>query len=194
MMLALSLLFAVGFAVGCGGGNSSDGAAGSSTGDTEASSATTEPNASTGEARTTPETTGGVTTTPSPAGYVQIERLSSGTQGPEKRQILIATSARDLAAGTGLDVPDSGEGTYVAVAWGEKPTGGYTVNLRSAAVDGVRVRVNVELKDPPPDAMVAQALTYPYAVAVLRDIDLGEKKLVFVTRNGRELDWPVRNV
>lgn len=82
----------------------------------------------------------------------------------------------------------------MAVAWGEKPTGGYTVDFGSASVDGVRVKVSVGLKQPPPDAMVAQALTYPYAVAFLPGVDAGEKEFVFVTQSGREIGWPVRNV
>lgn len=176
-------------AAGCAGGND----AGSSR-DSSTSSETTGTNATTGETRATPGTTAGGTTGPSQAGDVQIEQISSGAMGPEDRQILIASSARSLAAATGLELPDEGAGTYVAVSWGEKPTGGYTVDFGSASLEGVRVTVGVELKPPPPDAMVAQVLTYPYATAFLRDVDPGEKVFVFVTQNGREIGWPIRSV
>lgn len=185
-------------AVGCGGGSGGDqsssaGEAGTSAGTTETAGSNT-----TGETRLAPETTGGTVEgtvgETTRAEDVRVEQLSSGAMGPERRQILIASSARDLAAATGLEIPDSGKGTYLAVAWGEKPTGGYTVDFGSANVDGVRVTVSVDLKEPPPDAMVAQALTYPYAAAVLRGVDPGEKEFVFVTRNGREIGWPVRSV
>ena len=196
MVPALSLLFAVGLAASCAGGNNSGGVADSSTGDTNVPSETGRTNATTGETGGTSGSTGATTvsSTTSGAESVRLEKISSGTMGPERRQILVASSAGDLAAALGLRVPDSGQGTYVAVAWGEKPTGGYTIDFGSVGVKGVRLEVGVDLKEPPPDAMVAQALTYPYAVAVLRGVDLGEKELILVTRNGRELGWPVVNV
>lgn len=188
-MVALLLLLAAGCAGGSGGN------ADSPTRDPDAPPETTRVNATTVETRATTETNGeetvGGTTR---AGDVQIEQLSSGAMGPEERQILIATSAQDLAAATGRDVSGAGEGTYIAVAWGEKPTGGYTVDFGSASVEGVRVTVSIELKQPPPDAMVAQAITYPYAAGVLRGVDPGEKEFVFVTQNGREMGWPIRSV
>lgn len=203
-MVALLLLLAAG-CVGSSGGGNGGGENGGNAGSSAATSAqfeTTEANATTGE-RANPETTGDTvegtsgssgTTDLSRTGDVQVEQLSSGAMGPEQRRILIATSAQDLAAATGIEVPDAGEGTYVAIAWGEKPTGGYTVGFESASVEGVRVTVNVALEDPPPDAMVAQAITYPYAVAFLPGVDPGEQEFVFVTQGGREIGWPVRSV
>lgn len=178
-------------AAGCAGG--SGGNAGPS-GNPQSTSGTTVTNATTGETRGAPETTGEGTTGPSRTEDVRLKQLSSGAMGPEDRRILIASSARSLAAATGLEIPDEGAGTYVAVSWGEKPTGGYTVDFGSASLEGVRVTVGVELKPPPPDAMVAQVLTYPYATAFLRDVDPGEKVFVFVTQNGREIGWPIRSV
>ena len=107
---------------------------------------------------------------------------------------MISRSAGAISEATGLRVPDAGEGTYLAVFWGEKPTGGYTVEVLSARPEGSRMVVRLALEEPPPDAMVSQALTYPYATAILRDVDPGEKEFVFVAKNGQELGWPVRNV
>ncbi len=189
LTMAALLLF---LAAGCAGGGSAE----SSTGDPGASPETTGANPSTGETSPTPETTVNTVegaTGPSQTGDVRLKQISSSAMGPEKRQILIAASAQALAAATGLEVPDAGKGTYVAAAWGEKPTGGYTVDFGTASVEGVRVITNIELKQPPPEAMVAQALTYPYAVAFLPGIDPGEKTFTFVTRNGSEIGWPVRS-
>ena len=196
MTPALSLLFVVGLAASCAGGSNSGGVAASSTGDANVPSETSRTNATTGGTGGTSGSTGATTvsSTTSGAESVSLKQISSGTMGPKRQQILVASSASDLAAALGLRVPDSGPGTYVAVAWGEKPTGGYTVDFGSAGVKGVRLEVGVDLKEPPPDAMVAQALTYPYAVAVMRGVDLGEKELVLVTRNGRALGWPVFNI
>ena len=52
----------------------------------------------------------------------------------------------------------------------------------------------LKLKEPPPDAMVTQALTYPYAAAVVRDVSFEGKEFSFEGQNGRRLDWPVRRV
>lgn len=112
----------------------------------------------------------------------------------EQRQVIVAPSADALSETTGIRVPNAGEGTYLAAFWGEKPTGGYTMEVLSARTEGSRIVVRLALKKPPPDAMVSQALTYPYAAAILRNVDTGEKEFVFVTRSGQEIGWPVRNV
>jgi len=91
-------------------------------------------------------------------------------------------------------VQDSGEGTYLAAYWGEKPTGGYSLAVRSARLEGDRVKVRLALEEPPPDAFVTQALTYPYAVAVVWGLDPEGKDFLFVDQRGRRLDWPVRRV
>jgi hypothetical protein len=41
---------------------------------------------------------------------------------------------------------------------------------------------------------VTQALTYPYAVAVVRGLDPTAKDFLVVDQGGRRLDWPVRRV
>ncbi len=128
-----------------------------------------------------------------PSGVPLVE-ISSGPDGLNEPQVVLAQSAAALSGATGIRAQNSGEGTYLAVFWGEKPTGGYTVEVLSARPEGSRVVVRLALEEPPPDALVGQALTYPYAAAVLRGVDTGEKEFVFVTENGRELGWPVRNV
>jgi len=108
--------------------------------------------------------------------------------------VILAPSATALSEAMGANIPDSGEGTYLAVYWGEKPTGGYSLAVESARVAGDRVTVRLALKEPPSDAIVTQALTYPYAVAVVRDLKLQGKDFSFVDRDGKELGWPVRLV
>jgi len=127
---------------------------------------------------------------------LRVEGISSGApgQGPARPRVVLAPSAAALSQEIGAAVPDSGGGTYLAAYWGEKPTGGYSLAVRSARLEGERVSVQLSLKEPPPDAMVTQALTYPYAVALVRGLDLLEKGFSFVDRAGRELDWPVRRM
>ena len=123
-----------------------------------------------------------------------VERLSSDApgQGPERPRAIIASSAEALSREIGGNVPSSGKGTYMAVYWGRKPTGGYSLAIESARLEGDAVTVTLALKEPPPDAMVTQALTYPYAVAAVRGLDPEGKRFDFVDREGRELDWEVR--
>ncbi len=127
---------------------------------------------------------------------LRVERISSGApgQGPEQPRVILAPSATALSEAMGANVPDSGEGAYLAAYWGEKPTGGYSLAVESARLEGERVTVRLALKEPSPDEIVTQALTYPYAVAVVRDLDLRGKNFSFVDQDGKELDWPVRLV
>jgi PrcB C-terminal len=125
---------------------------------------------------------------------LRVARISSGApgQGPERPRVILAPSAGALSRAVGANVPDSGEGTYLAAYWGEKPTGGYSLAVESARLEGDRVTVQLLLKEPPPDALVTQALTYPYAVGVLRDLDPRGKQFYFADQRGRELGWSVR--
>ena len=125
---------------------------------------------------------------------LRVERISSDQpgQGPERPRVVVASSATTLSGAVGADVPDSGSGAYIAAYWGQKPTGGYSMAVRSARLEGDRVTVRLALKEPPRGAILTQALTYPYAVAVLRELDPRGKDFSFVDEEGRELGWPVR--
>ncbi len=125
---------------------------------------------------------------------LRVERISAGApgEGPEEPRVIVAPSATALSEAIGASVSDSGEGTYLAAYWGEKPTGGYSLAVESARLEGDRVTVRLALKEPPRDAIVTQALTYPYAVAVVRDLDPQGKDFSFTDQDGRELGWPVR--
>ena len=127
---------------------------------------------------------------------LRVERISSDApgQGPRQPQAVVAPSAAALSGEVGANVPDSGSGTYLAAYWGEKPTGGYSMSVRSARLEGSRVIVRLALKEPPRDAILTQSLTYPYAVAVIRELDPEGKDFSFVDENGRALGWPVRRV
>lgn len=57
--------------------------------------------------------------------------------------------------------------TYILVAWGEKPTGGYTVEITGFEEQREVMVAKVKLVAPGPNDMVTQALTYPAALVVL---------------------------
>lgn len=127
---------------------------------------------------------------------MNVEQLASQApgQGRTRPQVLLASSASALSQAAGVGISDAGEGTYLVAFWGEKPTGGYSVEITSVRSDGGRVGIQLYLKDPPPDAMVTQALTYPYAAAVVRNADLTDKEVLLEDQGGRELGWPVREL
>ncbi|MDQ4127806.1 MAG: protease complex subunit PrcB family protein [Actinomycetota bacterium] len=105
----------------------------------------------------------------------------------------MAPLASTLSGELGAEVPDSGAGTYLISYWGEKPTGGDST-VESASLRGGRVTVRLALEEPPPDAILTRALTYPYVVAVVRNVHPRGNEFVFVDYQGRELGWPVRLV
>ena len=125
---------------------------------------------------------------------LHVARTASSVRGrgPEQPQVVLAPSATALSRAIEANVPDSGDGTYLAAYWGEKPTGGYSLGVESAHVEGARVMVRLALKEPPQDAFVTQALTHPCALAVVRDLDPRGKRFSFVDQTGRELGWPIR--
>lgn len=71
-------------------------------------------------------------------------------------------------ADRGVYVLPAGQTTYLLIAWGEKPTGGFTVGVEGAEhflLGGIRVTALLE--EPGPDDIVTQALTYPYQLIAL---------------------------
>ena len=68
----------------------------------------------------------------------------------------------------GVYLLPAGDVRYLLVAWGEKPTGGFVVEVEDAGWHlGENVRVNVNLEAPGPDDVVTQALTYPHKLLAL---------------------------
>jgi hypothetical protein len=134
-----------------------------------------------------PETTGA-------SEELRVMRISSEEpgQGPQRPRAVVAPSASALSEAIGASVPESGSGTYLAAYWGEKPTGGYSMSVRSARLEGDRVTVRLSLEEPPRDAILTQALTYPHTVAMIRDLSPEGKAFSFADERGRGLDWPIR--
>jgi len=65
---------------------------------------------------------------------------------------------------------------YVLICAGEKPTGGYSIEIGSITqVSPGRIYIDTEVIEPSPDMMVTQVITYPYRLIV---IDGGEEVTV----------------
>jgi hypothetical protein len=122
---------------------------------------------------------------------VAARELSSGSfgQGRARPEVRVARSASELTQELGEEVRARGQGVYLAALWGRKSTGGYSVGLAGAREKGGRIVVRLSLKEPPRDAMVTQAITYPYVYVFVPGA--APENLTFTDEKGRELDWPV---
>jgi hypothetical protein len=60
-----------------------------------------------------------------------------------------------------------GSSTLVSIFAGEKPTGGFEIQVTTAARRGTACVVGYRVEAPPEDAIVTQALTYPSAAVRL---------------------------
>lgn len=75
-------------------------------------------------------------------------------------------------AGRDAPMPDLPDGKIaVAVMAGQKRSGGYEVEIANIADGADAVSIDYRLREPPPFTMVTQALTSPYAVALIDKTD-----------------------
>lgn len=108
---------------------------------------------------------------------------STADQLPEDIQAWIESSKQYLQGQT-----KSVNGKlYILVTYGEKPTGGYTVEITDTEVKEDELLVTAEFTEPGPDEIVTQALTYPYDLVVIDDPGL----LVKFIATGAESDIPM---
>ncbi len=61
---------------------------------------------------------------------------------------------------------------YILVTYGEKPTGGYIVEIDELEKQNDTLVVTAEFTEPGEDEMVTQAITYPYDLAVVEETEL----------------------
>jgi|SRR5215204_116476 hypothetical protein len=117
-------------------------------------------------------------------------------QGPPSPEVFVAPSAGALSSALSdalsivVEVSDSGVGTYLGACMGLKPSGGFSVAIESARLKGTKVTVHLVLEEPLPEASLFQAITSPFAVAVIRDLDAQGKNFSFVGK----LNWEVVHV
>jgi len=113
---------------------------------------------------------------------LKFRTLKSGSQARHNapgRQIVVAPTAESYArlwssmVGEGGAPPvDFEKEVAVFIMAGQKPTGGYSVAVKSVAREDNTLVVDAPVKSPPPDAMTIQALTSPYAVIAVDKVDV----------------------
>jgi hypothetical protein len=92
---------------------------------------------------------------------------------------------------TGLQLPqpappsvDFNLNRVVAFFWGQKPTGGYGIQLLSTQLSGNTLRVTLRLNSPAPGAILTQALTSPF---LMLEVPGRFTRVEFVDSSGRVL-------
>lgn len=123
-----------------------------------------------------------------PARDLVWEVLAGGNQavGVEQPEYLLITNEGELlsvwnrAYGAQLTVPplpevDFRRETILAVFMGQKPSGGYSIDVQDAALEASDIYVDVIFNEPAAGAMTTQALTSPWVILrVLRgDVNAG---------------------
>jgi hypothetical protein len=110
---------------------------------------------------------------------VQVRTLRSGSQSaavPEKaRPVLVRRSddypgTWEATVGHAHELPgvDFQSEAVVVLLAGSKPTGGWGIDVRGARLEGRTLVIDAPVKAPPPDAIVTQAFTSPFAVIAVK--------------------------
>ena len=111
------------------------------------------------------------------------EEITLTDELPGEVQAWIDTSQEIFGAQTKLHE----EILYMLVTYGEKPTGGYVVEITGISEEEDKILVTIHFSEPGEDDMVTQALTYPYDLAMTDDPGL---PVEFVA-TGAEIEVPV---
>ncbi len=88
-------------------------------------------------------------------------------------------SLDDLLASAGLGLQqeiDFDRSAVIAVFMGQRPTGGYDIEIKRIVESNDKILVYFETTEPSEDEMTAQVITSPYHMV---KIDLTEKEVVF---------------
>jgi hypothetical protein len=116
-------------------------------------------------------------------GADEPEEVTLPDELPAEVQAWVDTSINDFGGQTFVyeDV------LYLLVTYGEKSTGGYSVEITDITEEEGKLIVTADFSEPGEDEMVTQALTYPYDLAMLEDPGL---PVEFVA-TGAETEIPV---
>lgn len=114
-------------------------------------------------------------------GSVDLKTIASGAFAqaqPAQRQAVAARDAetyervwRNMVGSGEPPQVDFASQSVVFLFGGSKPTGGWMVEARGASLEGKTLVMDAEVKGPPPDAIVTQAFTSPYAVVTVSTKD-----------------------
>jgi hypothetical protein len=109
---------------------------------------------------------------------VPFETLDRGTASAiRQRTFVVARTTEEIAAlwraHRGAPPPPAvGGRTVIGVFAGERPTGGYQIDVERIETRAGRLHVHVRDTVPPPGTLVTQSLTYPYHIVAIPPTDM----------------------
>lgn len=122
----------------------------------------------------TPAPTTPTPTTPAPGGNVTVTQIATGTNAnTTEAGVQVATTAsaagslyaRAYGRQSSVPTPPSVTGrSLIGVFLGQRPTGGYGVQVIGASSSGAQLTLRVRLTAPAPGAILAQVITSPWAI------------------------------
>ncbi len=99
---------------------------------------------------------------------IQFEPVVDTDNLPEEVETWVNDSLHTYGGQSFVD----GNKLYLLVTYGEKPTGGYSVNITGVVKEKDKIIVTANFIEPGEDEMVTQALTYPYDLVIIETSDL----------------------
>ncbi|RMH57111.1 MAG: protease complex subunit PrcB family protein [Deinococcus-Thermus bacterium] len=131
---------------------------------------------------------------PNPSPRVLLQGSQAAYSGSSPAAHLAANPSQmlslwRLATGNQLPPPpvpslDFTQSRAVAFFWGQKPTGGYSLQYAGSQTVGNTLRVTLRLNSPPPGAILTQAITSPF---VILEVPGHFIRVEFIDTNGRLL-------
>ncbi|MDR9425237.1 MAG: protease complex subunit PrcB family protein [Marinobacter sp.] len=125
---------------------------------------------------------------PAPAVRQVTQSAHCGLTGPgmawvetdEKREKLLDLAGQNMVTSMVRKVDLSRE-RLVFVTLGQKPKAGYSVGLDEFSVDQNSLTMRMRVREPAPDAMVAQVITSPCVVLAVSPVDWQQVKVIGVS-------------
>jgi len=119
--------------------------------------------------------------------YYQVTGLDVGLDQPTARVVRDQNELGAIGSPTlNRVVIDFSTRSLVLLTPGRCPTGGYWVQITAIEQQGNRLTIHGIANAPGPDEMVTQAITYPYAAAVIDKTDAGEVSMRVDSVRGEE--------
>lgn len=118
------------------------------------------------------------TCTTATGGAVETRTIRNGAYAAAKPDAPRSAAAFDdatyrrlwssMIGGGEIPAVDFESESVVFLLAGPKPTGGWTIEVQGATLEGETLVVDAAIQAPPPDAIVTQAFTSPFAVVAVK--------------------------
>lgn len=105
---------------------------------------------------------------------ITVNKLKVEYVDSEKAMDIIGSEYQSLIAKEGYKLITVGNDNYLYVGLGEKPVGGYEIEVSYMEDNEGILNVETKITEPTPDGMVSQVITYPHKVV---KVNFGPRKI-----------------